>query len=526
MAEGPGNVIITIGAHVADAVSGLRDVDKALGDTMTRGQKATAGLKKAAVPAAAALGALGFAAIDATKAAIEDAAAQDKLSGQLKRTAKATDDQVKSAEDYITKLTMQTGVADDDLRPALGKLATATHDVTKAQDALALAVDISAATGKDLDTVTTALAKGYAGNTAALSRLVPGIDQAALSSKDMAKITASLADLTGGAATQAAKTAEGQYRSFKVQMGELQEAIGAGLIPVIQALLPLMLKGAQFAQEHTTAIKALVGIVAALAAGILAANAAIKAYEAIQVAVKAATAAWTAAQWLLNTALDANPIGAVVIAITALGAALVVAYNKSETFRNIVDGALNAVKGAVNALNNAFDALKGAAIAAFNWIQDNWKLALFAFGPIGAAVYVISENFDKVKNAAQAAWNLISGFGAGGLVTIKNVVWQIVGAFNHVVSAIESAIGAVRSLIDAVGDLLGWIGRIHFPHIPHIPGVNMAAMAAPAVAGRSTRLAAPSGVTINVYGAVDPEGTARTIRRLLSASDRRTGRAK
>src|SRR5262249_20587242 len=119
-----------------------------------------------------------------------------------------------------------------------------------------------------------------------------------------------------------------------------------------------------------------------------------------------------------------------------------------------------------------------------------------------------------------------------GLTAIKNVVWQIVGAFNRVAGAIEAAIGAVRRLIDAVGDLLGWISRIHFPHIPHIPGINLAIPSPPG--GSSPRLraasqfaaAAPGGITINVNGAVDPEGTARTIRRLLSSSDRRTGKAK
>ena len=93
---------------------------------------------------------------------------------------------------------------------------------------------------------------------------------------------------------------------------------------------------AGFAAKNTTAIKILVGVVAALSAGILVANAAMKVYAAGQIIVKAATAAWTAAQWLLNAALAANPIGLVIVAVAALGAALVLAYTKSETFRNIV----------------------------------------------------------------------------------------------------------------------------------------------------------------------------------------------
>ena len=109
---------------------------------------------------------------------------------------------------------------------------------------------------------------------------------------------------------------------------------------------------------------------AALAAGVLIANAALKAYQAIQVIVKVATTAWTAAQWLLNAAMSANPIGIVMIAIAALVAGIIIAYTRSETFRNIVKAAMDAVKVAVQALRTAFDALLDAAQAAFNWVKS------------------------------------------------------------------------------------------------------------------------------------------------------------
>ena len=493
---GPGNVVITIGAQVADAISGLKSVDKSLGDTMTTGQKATAGLKKAAVPAAAALGAIGFAAVDATKAAMEDAAAQDKLSHQLQRTTGATKDQVSAAEDYISSLSRQTGIADDELRPALGKLATATKDMGLAQKDLALALDISAQTGKPLASVTDALAKGYSGQTMAINRLVPGMDQAVLKTKDMTKITAELADLTGGAATEAAQTAEGQYKVWQVQMGELKETLGASLIPVMEKLIGILNTATDFAAAHTTTIKVLVTAVAALSAGILAANIAIKAYYAIQKAVKVATAVWTAAQWLLNAALNANPIGLVVVAITALVAAIVLAYKKSDTFRAIVTGAMNAVKAAIDGVKNAFQYLLGMATRAFDWIVSHWKLALFAFGPIGAAVYVIVTNFDKLKAAAQQAWNVITG-------------------------GVNAVLGAINSVIGAVKDLIGWIGKIHVPKIS-LP-IPFGLTYTPAAAGRSAATATAGGTVINVYGSVDPDGTARAIARTLKARDRRIG---
>src|SRR5262252_1387915 len=252
---GPGNILIRIGAETGQAVRELGRVDKALGGTMTAGQKATAGLKKAAVPAAAALAGVGYAAIDATKAAIDDAAASEKLAGQLHRVAGANDATVKAAEDYISKLTLQTGIADDELRPALGKLAGATHDVAKGQKLLALATDISAQSGEDLDTVSDALAKGYVGQTRSLAKLVPGLDKATLASKDMNKITADLAKLTGGAAQEAAGTAAGQYQVFTNSLNETKESIGYGLIPVVQAFLPLLQKTSTWAAENTGVVK-------------------------------------------------------------------------------------------------------------------------------------------------------------------------------------------------------------------------------------------------------------------------------
>ena len=504
MSSGPGNIIIKIGADAAGAISGLNNVNKSLGDTMTTGQKATAGLRKAALPAAAALGAIGIAAIGATKAAAEDAAAQEKLAGQLSRVTGATDSQIAASEDYITKLSMSAAVADDELRPALGKLATATGDVGSAQDALAIALDVSAQTGKSLDSVTGALAKGYAGNTAAIGKLVPGMDAAVLKSKDMSKVTEELAQLTGGAAVEAAGTAEGQYKLYQIQMAELQETLGTALLPVMELVIGAMRKAATFAAEHTTAIKILVGAVAALAAGILIANGILKAYHAIQGIVTVATGVWNVAQKALNASMRANVIGIIITALALLVTGIIIAYQKSETFRTIVQGAMNAVKVAVQALGIAFKAVLDAAQTAFNWIRDHWKLALFALGPIGVALRLLIDNFDAVKNAGQTAFNVVKG-------------------------AIDAVSGAIEAVIRAVERLLGAISRIKIPHID-LPGPLLAPVPAGAgvgVGARSSGAVATGGAggtTINVYGAIDPEGTARAIERVLRSHNRRQGR--
>ena len=503
---GPGDILITIGAKTAEAVGELGHLNTALDKTASTGDKMKSGLQKAALPAAAALTAVTAAAISAGKAAMEDAALYEHFSTALKNTTSATDAQISAVEDYIGKTEQATGVADDQLVPAFEALARATGDTTEAQTLMNQVLDISAATGKDVETVANAVAKAHEGQTAQLAKLAPGLSEAARKSKDFDVIMGELADTTGGAMASAANTAQGQMARLKIATGNLNEQLGYILLPILEKLLPMLTQMAIFAQQNSKLIAALAAVVAVLSAGILAANVAIKAYEALQIAVKVATAAWTAAQWLLNAALSANPIGLVVAAIAALAAGLVIAYKKSETFRDIVQGALHAVEAAGRALEQAFKALWDMAKQAFDWIVAHWQVAAFAFGPLGVAIALIAENWDKVAAAARAAGDIMSS------------------VLDAVSSAIHSVIGAVESLISA-------LGRIHVPdiHLPHIPGVNLAYAGAPAVAGYSTgpapRGAVATGPTFNIYGAVDPEGTARAVRRVLMQSDRRMGRS-
>src|SRR5215470_10416118 len=112
---------------------------------MSSSEKMSAGLSKAALPAAAALTGIGIAAISATKAAAEDAAAQQHLAGVMERTTGATSKQIAATETWIAQTARATGVSDDQLRPALEKLVTATGDVGKSQKLMQQALDISAA---------------------------------------------------------------------------------------------------------------------------------------------------------------------------------------------------------------------------------------------------------------------------------------------------------------------------------------------------------------------------------------------
>ena len=127
----------------------------------TAGEKAQFAIKKAAVPAAAALAGLGIIAVDAVKAFMEDDKAAQILATSLKNTTGATDAQIASVEKFITQTSIAAAVSDDELRPALEKLVRGTGDVTKAQDLLSLALDISAGTRKDLGAGSDALSKAF-----------------------------------------------------------------------------------------------------------------------------------------------------------------------------------------------------------------------------------------------------------------------------------------------------------------------------------------------------------------------------
>ncbi len=147
------------------------------------GAKAQFAIKKAAVPAAAAIAGLGAALFSATQDAIADDAAQAKLALTMRNTTGATDEQIKATEDWISQQGKALGITDDELRPALGRLMSQTHDVTKAQELMSIAMDVAQGTGKSLSTVTEAMAKAAAGSTIALGKLSPELKQMLAHSK-------------------------------------------------------------------------------------------------------------------------------------------------------------------------------------------------------------------------------------------------------------------------------------------------------------------------------------------------------
>ena len=182
---------------------------------------------------AAAAGAVLF---KAAQAAAEDQAAQVQLANSIKATTTASDLQIKGVEKFIDKTQRATGVADDNLRPALGRLVRATGDVTKAQDLLNLSLDLSASTGKSVESVAQALAKAQEGSYGALAKLGVGYDAATLKAAGFEKVQGMLEERFDGAAATKAKTYEGVMARLKITLGELQESIGYKVLPILTEL--------------------------------------------------------------------------------------------------------------------------------------------------------------------------------------------------------------------------------------------------------------------------------------------------
>ena len=194
-----------------------------------------AGLATKATAVGVGIAAAGAVAWDFAKAAMEDEAAQKKLARALQQTTGATKPQVAAVEKWIDATSKQVAVADDELRPALQRLAGASGDVGTSQRMLQAALDISTGTGKEFGTVVEAMAKGASGSTGALEKLgLGGIDPLTGKQRDLNGILLEAEKRYGGMAEAAAKTTtEGKMAALKIQMDELKEKIGSALIPAL-----------------------------------------------------------------------------------------------------------------------------------------------------------------------------------------------------------------------------------------------------------------------------------------------------
>jgi hypothetical protein len=494
----------------------------------------------------------GKAAFEMTKKAAEDQQAAAKLANTIHKTTGATKEQQSAVEDWITAQGKATGVTDDELRPALSKLVVATHSVTKAQHLAMLAQDVSVGTGKSLESVSFALAKAQNGNVSGLARLGVATKDADGKTKSLNAITKDLAATYGGAAAKNAETAAGKQKILTTQYAELQEQIGGQLLPVMSKLLAVGLQIVNWISNNTKAAGILVGSLGAMLAIVTAVSAATKVWTAVTTIASVAMKIFTRQTEEADAALVANPIGIVVVALIALGIALVVAYKKSETFRNIV--------------NAAFHAVQVVAGAVFNWVKDHWKLLFVIItGPIGLATLLVVKNFGKIQSAIQvlgkwATWLWNNAFQPALQLIVKGIgfmlnVWgHMLSALGHVPgfgwakdagAALQNAADRANALADNIRKIPAHkestvvLNVVH--NVVHTTGGHVPALAKggivrrPTIAlvgeagpeavvplsGRGPGLGGDVHVTIN--GALDPVAVGKQVQTVLLKLKRQNG---
>jgi hypothetical protein len=237
--------------------SGLKGINKATGGLIP-------GFSNIGLAATAAFGAVAAGLTIAAKAAIEDEKSQALLQRQLEKTFGANEELTTSAERYISVTQLRTGTSDVELRDSLATLVRATGDLTKSQDLLNIAQDISAATGKDLSGVSLALAKASQGQFTALSKLGIPLDDSTKKSKDFGKVLETLEGQFGGAADAAANTLGGKLKIIQAQFGEIVETIGTALLPFLDRFATFLVENVAPAVQRITTVIGEKGLVAGI----------------------------------------------------------------------------------------------------------------------------------------------------------------------------------------------------------------------------------------------------------------------
>jgi hypothetical protein len=459
---------LSILAETKDLVAGLNTASK---ETESFGDKATAFGKKAALAfAVAGTAALAFAA-DAVKAAAQDAKAQEVLAETIRATTNATAAQIKGVEEYITQTSIAIGVTDDQLRPAFSRLVRSTKDTEEAQRLLNLALDLSVAAGKPVETVANALGKAYDGNTTALGKLGLGLDANLLKSKDNEAIIKSLETTYGQFAEGAAETAAVKFERIRIATDEAKESIGAALLPVVEQLADYVL--GTVVPNLDSFIKGLTGEGSLTEASENATDGAYKFGEQMRKVIK------TVIELKEELKIVAGVL-ATIFVVSKISAAIA--------------GTIALIKTVIGVYNS----LKSAAIVA-------GVAGYFALNPLaGIAAVAIAAG------VLAAAYNLANG--GGGVSEAPST------------GAIPFASGFAAPGGTATPSATNPIPKISVPSTSGITTAsNVAATAAAATANvvsgsfnaGSFRMAEArdSGTTINlnVSGAFDKEGTARTI---------------
>jgi hypothetical protein len=377
------------------ALKGVGDEAKNTGGKLD-GMKVAAGA--ALVGAGAAIVDFGAKSVSAFRDAEQS---QRQLEDAYKRFPSVADVSIEKLRELNTGIQKKTGADADDL--ASSQAVMAQYGLTGQQiaDLTPLLDDYAVKTGKDLPSAAEDLGKSMLGQGRALKDVGIDFKDTGSVAGNFEQVMGGLRSQVGGFAESEAGSAEGQLRKLQTEFGDVQEEVGSKLLPVLVELGGVLLGVIDFVQRNSDVLIPLAAVLGTVAAGVM---------------------AWNAIQAILNITLAANPIGIVVIAIAALVAAFVTAYNTSETFRTVVDSALNRVKQTgqdvakwfTETLPTFFSRSAEAIGSAFGKVKD------FILEPIRSAVAWINGTFIGGINGfltkLSVKWQIdpIPGFAAGG----------------------------------------------------------------------------------------------------------------
>lgn len=392
-------VVFRVLAEIAQAQANLVKIREEITTTATRAVEgnekiatsshhASAGLRRMA-EAASAFAAFEFlkGSVDAAMGAQASMVILDQSIKNSGHSAAAMKGQIESTESQMR----QWGFANQQTTDSLSRLTQMIHNPEKAMNLMGLAANLARARHIELAQATMIVGRAATGNVGILRRFGIETKDAAGHTLSASAAINKMAQTFGGAAKAYSSTMAGKMDQFKAQMDEAKEKVGNALMPALLKLTPIFLQlanivahdivpamvtAANLYQHNHTLINTLAVAIGGLVVGMKVLKAVTEAWafvskmaSAVMGVWKIATGQMTVAQWQLNAAMDANPIGLVIVAIAALAAALVYAWNHSETFRRIVTEAWHAVEQAVgSAVNAIITYYIRPMVSAFMWM--------------------------------------------------------------------------------------------------------------------------------------------------------------
>lgn len=435
------------------------------------GKVAGAAFAAAGVAAAAYAGKL---LVDGVKSAIEDEAAQAKLATTLVNVTGATNAQIAAVESQILKTSLLTGLTDDELRPSFERLVRATNDSDAALKLQSVAIDVAAGSGKSLEAVTNAMAKAQEGNAASLAKLGIGLSAAELKTMSMEEITAKLAETFGGQAAEKADTFAGKMDRLKVAFNEGKETVGSF---VLDAITPLV---SNFVDKVIPTIQALAEELGPKLTPV---------FQALTGYIKDFVIPTFQAIWAFITDF----------VIPALESYLTPIINGLRSAFEKVTAKIVENKDKLAPLLELFK-----TVATF--IRDVYapvvgKILGSAFNVLGTAIGIVIDLFANLVSVVNTAFNAIKA-----LVNFikNNPVTQAIGG------AIDNVFGGGRA---AGGPVMGGTTYLVGEHGPELFTPSGNGSITP-----NNKLGSTTVINLNVSGAIDPEGTARSIINVLNNS--------